>query len=98
MSPPAEGSPMETILVADDAPDVLFLARDILQAQGYTVLTANDGGGSPAACRGLRGADPRPARRRKVREALDYRAPPPLPNHGPARRPSGYVKRGSERI
>ena len=43
MSPPAEGSPMETILVADDAPDVLFLARDILQAQGYTVLTANDG-------------------------------------------------------
>jgi hypothetical protein len=34
---------METILVADDAPDVLFLARDILQAQGYTVLTANDG-------------------------------------------------------
>jgi two-component system, cell cycle sensor histidine kinase and response regulator CckA len=34
---------METILVADDAPDVLFLARDILRARGYTVLTANDG-------------------------------------------------------
>ena len=34
---------METILVADDAPDVLFLARDILQARGYTVLTASDG-------------------------------------------------------
>jgi two-component system cell cycle sensor histidine kinase/response regulator CckA len=43
MSHPAERSPMETILVADDAPDVLFLARDILQARGYTVLTANDG-------------------------------------------------------
>jgi DNA-binding response OmpR family regulator len=34
---------METILIADDAPDVLFLARDILKAQGYTVLTANNG-------------------------------------------------------
>jgi CheY-like chemotaxis protein len=43
MSRPAERSPMETILVADDAPDVLLLARDILQARGYTVLTANDG-------------------------------------------------------
>ena len=43
MSPPAERSPMETILVADDAPDVLSLAREILQAPGYTVLTANDG-------------------------------------------------------
>ena len=43
MSHPTERSPMETILVADDALDVLFLARDILQARGYTVLTANDG-------------------------------------------------------
>jgi two-component system cell cycle sensor histidine kinase/response regulator CckA len=43
MSHPAERSPMETILIADDAPDVLFLARDILKARGYTVLTANDG-------------------------------------------------------
>jgi two-component system cell cycle sensor histidine kinase/response regulator CckA len=43
MSRPAERCPMETILVADDAPDVLLLARDILQARGYTVLTANDG-------------------------------------------------------
>lgn len=43
MSRPAERSPMETILVADDAPDVLLLARDILQARDYTVLTANDG-------------------------------------------------------
>ena len=43
MSRPAERSPMETILVADDALDVLLLARDILQARGYTVLTANDG-------------------------------------------------------
>jgi len=34
---------METILVADDAPDVVFLARDILTSQGYSVLTANDG-------------------------------------------------------
>jgi len=29
----AERSPMETILAADDAPDVLFLARDILKTQ-----------------------------------------------------------------
>jgi len=43
MSRPAERSPMETILVADDAPDILSLARDILKARGYTVLTANDG-------------------------------------------------------
>ncbi len=43
MSRPGERSPMETMLVADDAPDLLFLARDILQARGYTVLTANDG-------------------------------------------------------
>lgn len=43
MSRPAERAPMETILVADDAPDILFLARDILRARGYTVLTANDG-------------------------------------------------------
>ncbi|HLF48347.1 MAG TPA: response regulator [Methylomirabilota bacterium] len=34
---------METILVADDTADVLFLARDILEARGYTVLTASDG-------------------------------------------------------
>jgi len=34
---------LETILVADDAPDVLDLARDILEAEGYTVLTASDG-------------------------------------------------------
>jgi CheY-like chemotaxis protein len=34
---------METILIADDAPDVLYLARDILEARGYRVLTANDG-------------------------------------------------------
>jgi two-component system cell cycle sensor histidine kinase/response regulator CckA len=43
MSRLAERPPMETILIADDTPDVLFLARDILQARGYTVLTANDG-------------------------------------------------------
>jgi len=43
MSRPAERPPMETILVADDAPDILSLARDILKARGYTVLTANDG-------------------------------------------------------
>lgn len=43
MSRPAERPPMETILVADDTADVLFLARDILQARGYTVLTASDG-------------------------------------------------------
>jgi CheY-like chemotaxis protein len=34
---------METILVADDVPDVLLLVRDILEARGYTVLTAADG-------------------------------------------------------
>lgn len=43
MSHPAERSPMETILIADDAPDVLLLARDILKSKGYTVLTASDG-------------------------------------------------------
>ena len=43
MSRPAERPPMETILVADDTADVLFLARDILEARGYTVLTASDG-------------------------------------------------------
>ena len=43
MSHPAERPPMETILVADDTADVLFLARDILEARGYTVLTASDG-------------------------------------------------------
>jgi len=43
MSRPAERVPMEAILIADDAPDVLFLARDILKARGYTVLTASDG-------------------------------------------------------
>ena len=36
-------SAVETILVADDAPDILALARDILEADGYTVLTAADG-------------------------------------------------------
>ena len=34
---------METILVADDEPEVLSLTRDILDATGYTVLTAEDG-------------------------------------------------------
>jgi len=34
---------METILVADDAPDILSLASDILEARGYAVLTAPDG-------------------------------------------------------
>ena len=43
MSHPAERSTMETVLIADDAPDVLLLARDILKARGYTVLTAADG-------------------------------------------------------
>jgi two-component system cell cycle sensor histidine kinase/response regulator CckA len=43
MSRPSERSAMETILVADDTPDVLLLVRDILEARGYTVLTANDG-------------------------------------------------------
>ena len=43
MSGPAGRCPLETILVADDAPDVLDLARDILESEGYTVLTASDG-------------------------------------------------------
>jgi two-component system, cell cycle sensor histidine kinase and response regulator CckA len=43
MSDPAGRCPLETILVADDAPDVLDLARDILESEGYTVLTASDG-------------------------------------------------------
>ena len=34
---------MKTILVADDAPDVLALACEILAADGYTVLTATNG-------------------------------------------------------
>ncbi len=34
---------METVLVADDEPDIRTLARDILEARGYTVLTAADG-------------------------------------------------------
>ena len=36
-------SAVKTILVADDAPDILALARDILEADGYAVLTAADG-------------------------------------------------------
>lgn len=43
MSRSAEQSPMETILVADDEPDICALARDILEERGYTVLTAADG-------------------------------------------------------
>ncbi len=43
MSHPAGRSPMETVLVADDEPDIRTLARDILEARGYTVLTAADG-------------------------------------------------------
>jgi two-component system, cell cycle sensor histidine kinase and response regulator CckA len=43
MSRPAERCPMETILIADDDPDVLALTHDILEAGGYTVLTAADG-------------------------------------------------------
>ena len=33
----------ETILVVDDAPDILALACDILEADGYAVLTGADG-------------------------------------------------------
>ena len=55
MSRPAERSPMETILVADDAPDVLSLAHDILKARGYTVLTANDGAEAQRLAEGYAG-------------------------------------------
>lgn len=34
---------MQTILVIDDDPDVLELARDVLAASGYEVLEARDG-------------------------------------------------------
>jgi len=43
MSRPAELSRRETILVADDAPDIVALVRDILEVDGYSVLTAADG-------------------------------------------------------
>ena len=55
MSQPAERPIMETILIADDAPDVLFLARDILEARGYTVLTASDGGAALQLAEGYDG-------------------------------------------
>lgn len=55
MSRPAERRTMETILIADDAPDVLFLARDILEARGYTVLTAPDGGAALQIAEGYDG-------------------------------------------
>lgn len=46
---------METILVADDSPDILYLARDILKTRGYTVLTAPDGGAALRLAEGYAG-------------------------------------------
>jgi len=43
MSRPAERSPTETILVAEDALEVLALVRAVLEAEGYTTLAAADG-------------------------------------------------------
>ncbi len=34
---------METILIVDDEPEIRALARDILEANGYTALEAGDG-------------------------------------------------------
>jgi DNA-binding response OmpR family regulator len=37
---------MATVLVVDDAPDILRLTRDYLEHAGFTVLTASDGRGA----------------------------------------------------
>jgi two-component system alkaline phosphatase synthesis response regulator PhoP len=37
---------MPTVLVVDDAPDILRLTRDYLEHAGFTVLTASDGHGA----------------------------------------------------
>jgi hypothetical protein len=44
-APPAGGAPRgtETVLIAEDSDTVRRLAREILEAYGYTVLTARDG-------------------------------------------------------
>ena len=44
-----------TILVADDAPDILRLTRDYLEHAGFTVLTASDG---PSALQSARARHP----------------------------------------
>ena len=36
---------MATILLVDDSPDILRIARDVLEHAGFTVLTASDGRG-----------------------------------------------------
>ena len=52
---------MQTVLVVDDEPKIVQLARDYLEHAGFAVLTAGDG-----AVRAARGADP-PARPRRPR-------------------------------
>jgi len=37
---------MATILLVDDTPDILRIARDVLEHAGFTVLTATDGRGA----------------------------------------------------
>jgi two-component system cell cycle sensor histidine kinase/response regulator CckA len=49
---PAEASPCETILVADDEPMVLNLAGTILRRGGYKVLAAPDGAAALELFRG----------------------------------------------
>jgi DNA-binding response OmpR family regulator len=42
-------SPPTTVLVVDDAPEITEILRDYLEADGFTVLTADDGGRAVAA-------------------------------------------------
>ncbi|CEJ43829.1 hybrid sensor histidine kinase/response regulator [Umezakia ovalisporum] len=39
----SQSSHLEKILVVDDSPDNVFLIKTILEKQGYTIITANDG-------------------------------------------------------
>ena len=45
---------MPTILIVDDEPKIVQLARDYLERAGYAVITAGDGGAALAAARSAR--------------------------------------------